>query len=88
MKKQRHYLLMTALFCGSMATGIGCVPSFFPMVVKKDKEEKPIIPAKPVAREPSTRVQPGQIDDANAAEMLQAIRREIDMADYEPPEKP
>lgn len=70
-----------------LSCGIGCVPSVFPMVVNKEKQEKPIV-APAVSKEPVKRIHPGQIDDANAAEMLQAIRKEIDQADIEPVNKP
>jgi len=80
--------LLQGLAFGPLVCGlVGCVPSVFPMVVQKEKTEKPPV-TQPVIRETVPRVNPGQIDDANAAEMLKAIRREIDIADSEPLDKP
>lgn len=57
-----------------------CVPSTMPSFLKKETKESPVAPSPTLPKEVGVRVQPGKIDDANASDMLQELRKEIDEA--------
>lgn len=69
--------LATALF--ALAQG-ACVPSTMPSFLKKETKEAPAAPSPTMPKEVGVRIQPGKIDDANASDMLQELRKEIDEA--------
>ena len=69
-------LAMATIAFGQMA----CVPSTMPSFLKKETKEAPVAPSPTTPKEVGVRIQPGKIDDANASDMLQELRKEIDEA--------
>lgn len=64
----------------------GCVPSTMPGFLQRDNKPKesigksgPVVPM-----EGTVAIQPSKIDDANASDMLQNLRKEIDAAGANP----
>lgn len=69
--------LATALI--ALAQG-ACVPSTMPSFLKKETKEATVAPSPTLPKDVGVRIQPGKIDDANASDMLQELRNEIDEA--------
>ncbi len=71
------------MFLGGLG---GCIPSTLPGFLQKDNKPKdpPSKTAPAVPGEGTVAIQPSKIDDANASDMLQNLRREIDSAGSNP----
>ncbi|MSR79413.1 MAG: hypothetical protein EXS11_01655 [Gemmataceae bacterium] len=74
---------LVALFFAALG---GCVPSTMPSFLQMDnKPKEPIAKTGPVVpMEGTVAIQPSKIDDANASDMLQNLRKEIDAAGANP----
>ena len=69
--------LATALI--ALAQG-ACVPSTIPSFLKKETKEAAVAPSPTLPKDVGVRIQPGKIADANASDMLQELRNELDEA--------
>ena len=74
---------LAALFFAAIG---GCVPSTMPGFLLRDNKPKESIgkSGPVVTMEGSVAIQPSKIDDANASDMLQNLRKEIDAAGANP----